>query len=176
MFADDANLFISDSNIENLFETMNEELRKVANWFKANKLSLNISKTKYSLFHSTRKRKDIPNILPPLHIDNVPVKREFVTKFLGVYLDENISWKHHINIVSTKVCKIIARLYRTRCILSKFLRKQLLIFFYKLLLKLCKYSMGQYKQMQITSSLSLSETCSKDNNFQRQIHFCRATT
>ena len=57
MFADDTNLFISDSNIENLFETMNEELRKVANWFKANKLSLNISKTKYSLFHSSKKKK-----------------------------------------------------------------------------------------------------------------------
>ena len=57
MFADDTNLCISDSNIENLFETMNEKLRKVATWFKANKLSLNISKTKYPLFHSTRKRK-----------------------------------------------------------------------------------------------------------------------
>ena len=84
MFADDTNSFISNSNIGNLFEIMNKELRKVANWFKANKLSLNISKTKYSLFHSTRKRKDIPNILPPLHIDNVPVKREFFTKILGV--------------------------------------------------------------------------------------------
>ena len=82
---------IPDSNIENVFETMKEELRKVANWFKANKLFLNISKTKYSLFNSTRKRKDIPNILPSLHIDNAPVKREVVTKFLGVYLDENIS-------------------------------------------------------------------------------------
>ena len=102
MFANDTNLFISNFNIENLFQTMDEELRKVANWYKANKLSLNISKTKYSLFHSTRKRKDIPNILPPLHIDNVPVKREFVTKFLGVYLDENISWKYHTNTVSTQ--------------------------------------------------------------------------
>ena len=82
MFPDDTNLFISDSNIENIFGTINEELRKVANWFKANKLSLNISKTKYSLFHSTRKRKDVPNILPLLHIDNVPVKREFVKSFL----------------------------------------------------------------------------------------------
>ena len=124
MVADDTNLFISDSNIGNLFEKMNEELRKVANWFKANKLSLNISKTKYSLFPSTRKEK-IPNILPPLHIDNVPVKREFVTKFLGVYLDGNISWKHHVNIVSTNICKSIRILYRTHCILSKFLRKQL---------------------------------------------------
>ena len=98
MSADDTNLFIFDSNIENIFETINEELRKVAIWFKANKLSLNISKAKYSLFHSTRKRKNIQNFLPPLHIDNVPIKREFVKKFLGVYLDENISWKHDINI------------------------------------------------------------------------------
>ena len=85
---------------------------------------MNISETKYSLFHSTRKGKDIPNILPPLHID-VPVKREFVTKFFGVYLDESISWKHHINIVSRKVCKSIGILNRTRCILSKFLQRQL---------------------------------------------------
>ena len=62
LFVGGTNLFISDSNIENLFERMNKQLRKVANWFKANKLSLNISKTKYSLFHSTRKRKDIPNL------------------------------------------------------------------------------------------------------------------
>ena len=61
MFADDTNLFISDSNIENICQTMNEELRKVANWFKTNKFSLNISKTKYFLYHSTRKRKDTPN-------------------------------------------------------------------------------------------------------------------
>ena len=83
MLADDTNLFISNSNTEKIFETRNEELRKEANWFKANKLSLNISKTKYSLFHSTRKRKDIPNILPPFYIDNIPVKRRFVTKFPG---------------------------------------------------------------------------------------------
>ena len=86
---------------------------------------MNISKTKYYLFHFTRKRKDITSILPPLHIDNVPIKRVFVTKFLGVYLDENISWKHHTNIVSTNVCKSIKILYRTRCILNKYLRKQL---------------------------------------------------
>ena len=125
MFADDTNLFISDSNIENLFETKNEELRKVANWFKANKPSLNNSKTKYSLFNYIRKRKNTSNTLPPLHIDKVPVKREFVTKFLDLYFDENVSWKHRINIVSSKVCKGIGILYRTHCILSKFLRKQI---------------------------------------------------
>ena len=58
MFASDTNLFISDSNIENLYETMNEELQKVAIWFKARNLSLNISKAKYYSFHCIRKRKD----------------------------------------------------------------------------------------------------------------------
>ena len=125
MFAADTNLFISDSNIENLYETMNEELQKVAIWFKARNLSLNISKAKYYSFHCIRKRKDIANILPLLYIDNIPIKREFDTKFLGVYLDKNISWKHHINSVSTKVCKSIGILYRTRYILNEFLRKQL---------------------------------------------------
>ena len=125
MFADETSLFISNSKIENRFEAMKGKLRKVASWFEANKLFLNISKTKYSLFHSTRERRDIPNILTPLHIDNVPIKREFVTKFLRVYLDENISWKHHINIVNTKDRKSIRIVYGTRFILSKFLLKQL---------------------------------------------------
>ena len=103
---------------------MKEHLRKVATWFKTNKLPLKISKIKYFLLYSTKK-KDIPNILPPLHIDKVPIKGEFVTKFLGVYLAEGISWKHHINIVSAKACKSIGILYRTHFILNFFLRKQL---------------------------------------------------
>ena len=64
---------------------MDEELRKVATWFKASKRSLNISKTKYFLFHSTRKRKDIPNILPPSHIDNISIKGKLAAKFHGTY-------------------------------------------------------------------------------------------
>ena len=87
MFADDRNLFISNYNMDNLIETMNKEPRKVASWFKANKLSLNISKTNYSISHSMRKRKDITNILPPLHIGNGVIKRKIVAKFL----DESFS-------------------------------------------------------------------------------------
>ena len=83
---------------------MKEELEKVDISFKVNKISLNIAKTKYYLFHSTRKWKHIQNILSPLNMDNVAIKREFVAKFLWVYLKENISCKHYTNIVSTKVC------------------------------------------------------------------------
>ena len=46
MFADDTNLFISDENIGELFQQMNNELKSVSTWFKANKLSINIDETK----------------------------------------------------------------------------------------------------------------------------------
>ena len=63
---------------------MNEVFREVETWSKANNISFNISKTKYSLFNSARKTNSIPNILPPLLIDNVEIKRKFPTTFLGV--------------------------------------------------------------------------------------------
>ena len=46
LFADDKNLFISDKNIGELFKKMNKELKNVSTWFKPNKLSVNIDKTK----------------------------------------------------------------------------------------------------------------------------------
>ena len=50
MFADDTNLFHSDVSIKTLFNSVNKELQNIHKWFKANKLSLNITKTKYSFF------------------------------------------------------------------------------------------------------------------------------
>ena len=54
MYADDTNIIISDKNLIQLENTINDEHIKVNNWLKANKLLLNVNKTKYMLF--------IPNI------------------------------------------------------------------------------------------------------------------
>ena len=50
MFADDTNLFYSHHHIKELFTTVNKELQKHGDWLTSNKLSLNIKKTKYTLF------------------------------------------------------------------------------------------------------------------------------
>ena len=60
MFADDTNLFLSHKNINDLFLNMNNELQNISTWFKANKLSLNLDKTKWSLFHPLHKKDNIP--------------------------------------------------------------------------------------------------------------------
>lgn len=125
MFADDTNLFYSSSNIENLFHKVNRELIKISDWFKANKLSLNAKKTKYTLFHSCQQKKFLPNNLPFLSIENNEIIQENVTKFLGVLIDENLSWKTHINSVNSKISKNIGLLYKARPFVKTDCMKQL---------------------------------------------------
>ena len=52
----------------------------------------------------------MPKTFPELIIDGITLVRETVTKFLGVFIDENVTWKAHIIIISTKISKRI--LYR----------------------------------------------------------------
>ena len=99
IFADDTNLFLSHRNHKTLFQTANRELENIHEWFKANKLSLNIKKTKYSFFHPILKANNLPLRLPTLEINNNIIERQPHIKFLGVLLDENLSWKPHINTI-----------------------------------------------------------------------------
>ena len=64
----------------------------------------------------------MPTKFPELFIDGITLERETVTKFLGVIIDENVTWKAHINTISTKISKSIGILYRARLIIP---RKQL---------------------------------------------------
>ena len=122
MFADDTNLFHSGHDIKTLFKSVNKELIQIKEWFQANKLSLNVKKTKYTLFHSVYQKDNIPLRLPVLKIDDNIIERETKSKFLGVILDENITWKSHIEQVENKISKnigIIAKvsnLLNTSCL------------------------------------------------------------
>ena len=84
MFADDAISFISDENIGELIHQINKELKSVSTWFKANKLSINIDKTKWTISHPTSKKPFMSTKFPELFIDGITLERETVTKFLVV--------------------------------------------------------------------------------------------
>ena len=98
---------------------------------KANSLSLNLTKTKWTNFHSQKKKRLIANDLPMLHIDNFEIVRENVTRFLGIFIDEKLTWKYHIEHACNKVCKSIEIMYKSRNILSKRLMKQLYFSFFQ---------------------------------------------
>ena len=90
MFANDPNLFLTYKDISYLFETANLRLERINQWFISNKLSLNVSKTKYSFFHKPSKREDIPLLLPKLKVNNSEVERSESLKFLGLLLKNTL--------------------------------------------------------------------------------------
>ena len=127
IFADDANLFYSNKDINTAFLKVNDELQKINEWFISNKFSLNVKKSKYSFFRKPSKKDDIPLVLPKLNINNSEIARTESIKFLGVLLDENLSWKTHTKYIENKISKDIGILFKARPFLNK---KSLLSLYY----------------------------------------------
>ena len=97
LFADDTNLFIHGDDILLLIKQANMLLSDLNDWFLANKLSLHIDETCYSLFAN---RYYSPDIV--LRINNIEIKRVKSCKYLGVYIDDRLTWNEHILYVREK--------------------------------------------------------------------------
>ena len=111
LFADDTNIYFQASDLFTLQKVMNRELRKIKNWLDASKLALNIDKTNYVIFHSPARKLTEPVVLKFGH------KKIFQTdhvKFLGVLLDETLSWKPHLLELSRKLARSIGIFYKLR--------------------------------------------------------------
>ena len=84
-------------------------------WLKCNKLSVNIKKTNNVIF---KPRQRIANHDFNIFFGTQLLKQTNVTKFLGVYLDEHLTWKHRISFLSKQIAKSIGIIFRSRFYLS----------------------------------------------------------
>ena len=125
-FADDTTVSCSSENIDNLFVKMNIELDNISHWLRANKLCLNAKKTKYIIF--SPKPCNIDSNTKCVHVDNQKIERighnqnTKSFKFLGLYIDETLTWKFHIK----EICKRIAHSNYTLNKVKHILAKQTL--------------------------------------------------
>ena len=115
LFADDTNLFISHNDPVYLINTLNRELNKLSTWFAANRLSLNLSKTYFMVFKPWQKRQSFEF---QVSINEQPILRVSETMFLGVFLDDNLTWKPHISLLASKLSKSIGIIHKSRFFLS----------------------------------------------------------
>ena len=96
MYADDTNVSIKEKNINTVtYAPAQNELINVAKWLSAKKLTLNINKTKYIMFASSKKRILVNDSLK-LCFYKRPIKRVESISFLGIILHKTLSWKPHI--------------------------------------------------------------------------------
>ena len=112
LFVEDANIYFKSRDLTRLQKIMNCELKKVKKWLDANRLALNIVKTNFAVFHPPRIK--IPELVI-IRFDRKKInKRESCVKFLGILLDENLSWKFHINELSKKLSRTVGIFYKIR--------------------------------------------------------------
>ena len=102
LFADDTNICFETENVTKLQCKVNKELLKVKSWLEVNKLALNIDKTNYVVFHYPRKK--LPEHIL-IKFGKNSVTRSRYVKFLGVLMDEHLSWKFHISEVTKKLSR-----------------------------------------------------------------------
>ena len=107
-FAYDTTVFASVSYIKNIHATVNRELVGVDNWLRANRLSLNISKTSYIIISNQKNVIDI-------WIRDLILTKVSIVKFLGVILDENITFNDHEKNITTKIFKSVCIMRRLHC-------------------------------------------------------------
>ena len=110
-FSNGTNIFFSQNNIDFLERTLNEELLKLTDRCHADELSINYSKSKFMVFKPRQKRQ---NRDLKLEISNCAIEQVKETMFLGVILDENLTWKQHIANVARKGSKAIGIIYKSR--------------------------------------------------------------
>ena len=122
LYADDTSLvepictFTSDlNNISQVSNTVNNELVLITDWLCLNKLSLNVKKTKMMIFH--HRQRSISNLKLKLCIDNTVIEQVSEFNFLGLMLDECLTWNSHIQKISGKISIVNGTLTR----LKKFL-------------------------------------------------------
>jgi len=135
LFADDTQGLMKGKNLPALITDLNKELTKWATWFRSNRLGVNVSKTKYIIFHNKGKVIDNgglsvvfdnnepsspfnPNLVTPLEriqSSNEPSSQYY--KLLGILFDENLNFNYQISNLSSKLSKAIYFLNKTKNIL-----------------------------------------------------------
>ena len=110
-FADDTNLFVFDNSLKSLKKKINIDLKLLCHWLNANKISLNSGKTEYILFRHKLKPM---NYELKLKINGKKLYPSTSIKYLGIFLDEDLSWKKHVNITSLKLHRANGALAKLR--------------------------------------------------------------
>lgn len=111
LFADDALLFVSDVSVDEGIDKINSDLKELQNWFQMNKLKLNINKTKAMILNGSTRRS--------ICIDNEPIEIIDEIKYLGILIDNKLTFNAHVEHVCKKVARKLHFFARIRKRISK---------------------------------------------------------
>jgi hypothetical protein len=115
LFADDTSILITGSNKMDLEENINQTFQNINNWFNSNQLALNLNKTQLLEFRMNHFSTDSIQT----DYDQKPVTNATEVRFLGLILDDTLSWKRHIGQLMGKLCSACYALRNIRSVVSQ---------------------------------------------------------
>ena len=139
IFADDTNVFFRVNNVKEVILFAKLIMTALYSWFRANKMTLNADKSTFTIFKSSRK--NIPDLPDTIEFLEYEIKRTPFIKFLGITIDENLSWCLHIDDVCNKLRSLFHIFYNIRDYLSK---KEIQAIYYALVYSRIKYGINVY--------------------------------
>ena len=99
---------MQSNNLSELENLMNAEIANLNTWLEATKLSLNIVKTEFMIIGSRQRLLTFDNQDVEVCVDNKQISRVLKSKSLGLTIDENLTWKYHVDNITKKVSSGIA--------------------------------------------------------------------
>ena len=113
MYADDTAISYSSDTSDGLDLVINEELSYIEKWLQGNKLSLNVVKIQAMIIGSKpkiKKLKNNPSSLPSFRVGGEEIDVINETKYLGVVIDNCLTWESHISALQKKISRAIGLL------------------------------------------------------------------
>ena len=123
LYADDTNMIspmcsfssqiaLQSMSMTQLSHNINVELNNIQEWLSINKLSLNVKKTKFMIFHY--RQRNIDNLILDLQISSEKIELVAEFNFLGLTVDENLNWNAHIQKISNKISRTLGVMCRLK--------------------------------------------------------------
>ena len=141
-----------------LVKIYNLELKNINEWMTANKLIVNFAKTKYLLFTPRKSNYSIANTSFKVHFKNDTIEKVSSIRFLGVIINENLSWKEHMNMIKRKIRSFLRSIMRVQPCLTI---KAMLILYNSLLLSHLRYCITSWYFGNRTIINQLQRICNK---------------
>ena len=138
LYADDANILISGKTIEEIEEKFNTLAKNLDIWVNSNGLALNLKKTSYMVFSNST----LHDITFKPRISNYEIERKFSSRFLGVIINETLTWKEHIFAIKAKMSRYVGILYKLKSFLPISARKNIFHSFVQSHLNYCSLVWG----------------------------------
>ena len=111
LYADDANIIITGTCVEEIQSKLNNLTSLLIKWVDSNGLALNLKKTHYMIF-SNQRTPALSDL--EVSIAGVAIDRVKEARFLGVIIDEKLTWSNHIQAVKVKMNRYLGIMHKIK--------------------------------------------------------------